>query len=140
MVINLMQQMARCQSSNQNEQQSHGHRKLLSGSKIDSVRTSQFKDLILTKYLFRSMPPHPNLVQTFGVCMESEFPYIVLEYCDGGSLDKVVFNRVLACNEQRALVLGIAYGLTHLHEHKIVHRDLAARNILVRSGYASTII
>lgn len=77
------------------------------------------------------MTPHPNLVQTYGVCADSEYPYIVLEYCEGGSLDKVIFNNVCNTKEQRALVLGIAYGLTHLHRHNIVHRDLAARNILV---------
>ncbi len=79
------------------------------------------------------MPPHPNLVQTYGVCTDAEYPLIVLEYCEGGSLDKIVFNQTLDQKEQRALVLGIAYGLLHLHEHKIIHRDLAARNILVRT-------
>ncbi len=80
------------------------------------------------------MPPHPNLVQTYGVSMDSDYPYIVLEYCEGGSLDKIVFSEVIKRKEQRSLVLGIAYGLMHLHTHKIVHRDLAVRNILVRSG------
>lgn len=81
------------------------------------------------------MPPHPNLVQTYGVSMDSDHPYIVLEYCEGGSLDKIVFSEVIKRKEQRSLVLGIAYGLVHLHTHKIIHRDLAVRNILVRDPY-----
>lgn len=79
------------------------------------------------------MTPHPNLVQTYGVSIDSDHPYIVLEYCEGGSLDQIVFKQTLGSKEQRALVLGIAYGLTHLHENKIIHRDLAVRNILVRA-------
>jgi serine/threonine protein kinase len=80
------------------------------------------------------MTPHPNLVQTYGVSIDSDHPYIVLEYCEGGSLDQIVFKQTLGSKEQRALVLGIAYGLTHLHENKIIHRDLAVRNILVRAS------
>jgi predicted Ser/Thr protein kinase len=81
-----------------------------------------------------SMPPHPNLVQTFGVSIDSNHPCIVLEFCDGGSLDKIVFNHRLNVDEQRALVKGVAFGLAHLHSHKIVHRDLAVRNILLDKG------
>jgi len=32
------------------------------------------------------------------------------------------------------LALGIAQGMYHLHENKIIHRDLAARNILLHHG------
>jgi predicted Ser/Thr protein kinase len=81
-----------------------------------------------------SMTPHPNLVQTYGVSIDSDHPYIVLEYCEGGSLDQIVFKQTLGSKEQRAIVLGIAYGLTHLHENKIIHRDLAVRNILLKDG------
>ncbi len=77
------------------------------------------------------MPPHPNVVLTYGVSTDSEVPCIILEFCDGGSLDKVVFKQKLTQTEQRALVKGIAQGLAHLHTHNIVHRDLAARNVLV---------
>jgi serine/threonine protein kinase len=80
------------------------------------------------------MQPHPNVVYTYGLSVEEEKPYIVLEYCEGGSLDKLLANTLLNQNEQRALVLGIAMGLVHLHENKIIHRDLASRNVLVRYG------
>ncbi len=88
--------------------------------------------MILIFGWLRSVPLHPNLVQTYGISMDANTPYIVLEYCEGGSLDQIVFNQTIGRKEQRALVLGIAQGLLHLHANKIVHRDLAARNILVR--------
>jgi serine/threonine protein kinase len=31
-----------------------------------------------------SLPSHPNVVQIFGVCIESTQPIIVMEYCSGG--------------------------------------------------------
>jgi serine/threonine protein kinase len=30
------------------------------------------------------LPPHPNVVQMFGVCIEETQPIIVMEYCSGG--------------------------------------------------------
>jgi serine/threonine protein kinase len=34
--------------------------------------------------LMLSLPPHPNVVQMFGVCIEGTQPIIVMEYCSGG--------------------------------------------------------
>jgi serine/threonine protein kinase len=34
--------------------------------------------------LMISLPPHPNVVQMFGVCIEGSQPIIVMEYCSGG--------------------------------------------------------
>jgi serine/threonine protein kinase len=31
-----------------------------------------------------SLPPHPNVVQMFGVCIEGTQSIIVMEYCSGG--------------------------------------------------------
>lgn len=77
--------------------------------------------------------PHPNLVQTFGVSLDGPNPCIVLEFCGGGSLDTIVFDREkhVTSDQKRDYALKIAYGLLHLHNNNIIHRDLAARNILV---------
>jgi serine/threonine protein kinase len=82
--------------------------------------------------------PHPNLVRTYGVSLDGAYPCIVLEFCGGGSLDKLVFNNSSSVtNEKRKeLALKIAYGMIHLHNSNIVHRDLAVRNILVRHKLA----
>jgi hypothetical protein len=32
----------------------------------------------------RELPPHPNVVQMFGVSLDGPQPVIVLEYCGGG--------------------------------------------------------
>jgi serine/threonine protein kinase len=62
---------------------------------------------------------------------------LVIEYCDRGSLDKLLridngaSEQTLSTSEVWQLALGIARGVAHLHEARIVHRDLATRNILV---------
>jgi serine/threonine protein kinase len=83
--------------------------------------------------LMIELPPHPNVVQVFGVSLDGPQPVIVMEYCAGGSLDTLLFdsNTKLSDEQKLRLVRGIAAGMLHLHEHNIVHRDLAARNILL---------
>jgi len=82
---------------------------------------------------FSGIAPHPNLVQTFGVSLDGPNPCIVLEFCGGGSLDKLLENspNQLDNTAKRQIAMKIAYGLLHLHQNNIVHRDLAARNILL---------
>ncbi len=86
-----------------------------------------------TNCFYSGISPHPNLVQTFGVSLDGPNPCIVLEFCGGGSLDKLVFDKKNKLTNQQCkdFALKIAYGLLHLHQNNIVHRDLAARNILL---------
>jgi hypothetical protein len=80
-----------------------------------------------------NIPPHPNIVQLLGISMDGPQPLVVLEYCNEGSLDKLLFetNKSISPIE---LASDIARGLLHLHANNIVHRDLAVRNILMHRG------
>ncbi len=85
--------------------------------------------------LYCKMKPHPNIVQLIGICTDGTQPAIVLEYCNGGSLEKYLKdNPDLSFNERLKLMYGTACGVYHLHTNDIVHRDLAARNILLNRG------
>jgi len=84
--------------------------------------------------LMTNMLQHPNIVQPFGITKKGEFSIgIVMEYCAGGSLDKLLFNpkNDISKEEKIRYAVEIAHGLEHLHNSEIVHRDLAARNILL---------
>ncbi len=85
-----------------------------------------------------NIPPHPNIVQLLGVSTDGPRPLVVLEYCNEGSLDKLLFdsNERLSTEKQLTIAHSIAKGLDHLHGNNIVHRDLAARNILIHNGEA----
>jgi hypothetical protein len=83
------------------------------------------------------LPPHPNIVQVFGVSISGPQPIIILEYCPKGSLDVLLYrykNQRISDEKKIELVRGIASGMFHLHKHNIVHRDLAARNILLSAN------
>lgn len=85
----------------------------------------------LTIFLHSDLRPHPNVVQVLGLCTDAPFPILILEYCDGGSLESVIKKNTLSDEQIVDYAFGIARGMLHLHLNNIVHRDLAARNVLV---------
>jgi serine/threonine protein kinase len=82
------------------------------------------------------MRPHPNVVEIYGISSDGPHPVMIIEFCEGGSLDSKLYKERLnlPLQTQLQMISGIAKGLLHLHRNKIVHRDLAARNILVRQA------
>jgi serine/threonine protein kinase len=87
-----------------------------------------------------NIPPHVNLVTFYGVCDDP--PAIILQFCDEGSLldrlygPRAADNPDLTPTELRAIALGTARGLHHLHHARVIHRDVAARNVLLHDGVA----
>ncbi|CAG2225130.1 RET [Mytilus edulis] len=103
---------------------------------------------------------HPNVIRLLGACTQNGPTYLIVEYCEHGSLLSYLRNSRLEENgyvNQRykpskhisnpkeppelltirdLLSFGwqIAKGMKYLSEIKLVHRDLAARNVLVGSG------
>ncbi|KAG6793749.1 hypothetical protein POTOM_002972 [Populus tomentosa] len=82
---------------------------------------------------------HPHLVKLYGCCIEGNQLLLVYEYLENNSLARALFGREehqlqLDWQTRRKILLGIAKGLSYLHEEsrlKIVHRDIKATNVLL---------
>ncbi|OEL27221.1 putative LRR receptor-like serine/threonine-protein kinase [Dichanthelium oligosanthes] len=80
---------------------------------------------------------HRNLVKLHGCCIDSNTHLLVYEYLENGSLDRALFgdsSLKLDWSARFEIILGIARGLTYLHEEsstRIVHRDIKASNVLL---------
>jgi hypothetical protein len=81
--------------------------------------------------LMLSIKSHPSLVQVYGLCIHKGSIYLILELCEGGSLDKRLRKTEMSVSEKMAIMQAVARGVSHLHKQQVVHRDLAARNILL---------
>ncbi|KAI4323354.1 hypothetical protein L6164_022968 [Bauhinia variegata] len=86
---------------------------------------------------------HRNLVRLLGYCDEGEHRLLVYEYMSNGSLASFLFGISRPHWNQRVqIALGIAKGLTYLHEEcstQIIHCDIKPQNILLDELFTSRI-
>src|SRR5262249_3344799 len=79
---------------------------------------------------------HPNIVRAIGLDPYAEIPYLVMEYVDGLSLDKLIakFPGGLPIRVTQAILCGVLRALEHAHSQSVIHRDIKPANILVSGG------
>jgi hypothetical protein len=53
---------------------------------------SKMDEFLREAALMMKLTPHPNVVQLLAISVDGPEPVIVLEYCDGGSLDNMLFD------------------------------------------------
>ncbi|XP_078158765.1 G-type lectin S-receptor-like serine/threonine-protein kinase At2g19130 isoform X2 [Carex rostrata] len=88
---------------------------------------------------------HINLVKLLGFCSKGTKRLLVYEYMPNGSLDSHLFSNQcdgLNWNIRYEIMVGIARGLTYLHEECrdcIIHCDIKPENILVNANFCPKI-
>jgi serine/threonine protein kinase len=74
---------------------------------------------------------HPNILRFLDVGKHSR-PYIVMEYLEGKTLDKMMSKiRPLPISDAVQIARQVCGALAHMHEQKIMHRDLKPQNIMI---------
>ena len=78
----------------------------------------------------------PYVVTVYGITLNAQerLKGIVMEYMEGGSLDRILNNREIALSwlVRHKMALAVARGLLCLHQQNIIHNDLKSPNVLVR--------
>jgi tetratricopeptide (TPR) repeat protein len=74
---------------------------------------------------------HPNIVQVYEAGEHDGCPFLVLEYVEGGSLDRHLAAPPPEPRAAAALVETLARAMHAAHQRGIVHRDLKPANILL---------
>lgn len=79
---------------------------------------------------------HENIVKMYGVGIDGDMRYIVMEYVDGSTLKDIIRREGrLAPTKAVRYALKILAALDHAHKNNIIHRDIKPQNILVdRNG------
>ena len=73
---------------------------------------------------------HPNIVAILDFADDAERPFLVQEYCAGGTLRSLAGAAPLPWDRVRAIARPIADALAHAHVHGVIHRDLKPSNVL----------
>ncbi|KAK5975742.1 Tyrosine-protein kinase Fps85D, partial [Trichostrongylus colubriformis] len=91
----------------------------------------QVKEMVREARLMRDLS-HPNIVHFYGVCLQEQPIYILLELVQGGPLDVYLLENksTIDKDEKLQIVMGVAWALEYLHSKSVLHRDIAAKNCL----------
>ena len=74
---------------------------------------------------------HPCVVVLHQLSMETDPPYIVMEYVEGKTLKELISGKPLPVNQLCEIAIQVADGLAAAHEKEIVHRDIKSQNIML---------
>ena len=75
---------------------------------------------------------HQSVIRVFDVVESHSRIYVVMEYCEGGSLlDYVRGKKRLSEAEACAFMHQVLRGLENCHENSVVHRDIKLENLLL---------
>jgi tetratricopeptide (TPR) repeat protein len=74
---------------------------------------------------------HPNIVKIFAIETTPDGrPYLVLEYAEGGSLDRELAGHPIEPRRAAETVEALARAVQYAHEKGVIHRDLKPANVL----------
>jgi tetratricopeptide (TPR) repeat protein len=79
---------------------------------------------------------HPSIVQIYEIGEVEGRPYFVLEYVEGGSLDRKLSGNPVPPKQAARQVQALADGVAAAHQAGVIHRDLKPANVLVGKGEA----
>jgi len=77
---------------------------------------------------------HPGIVTVYDYAERDGDPYIVMEYVEGPTLQRLLSGRKLPLPQVVDFTLQLLAALGHAHEQGIVHRDIKPANIIVGPG------
>lgn len=98
--------------------------------KINEREKQRFLEEARTVALLR----HPNIIEIYTIFEEEDNIYLVFEYVDGVTLDKVLDEQARMPFETAAAMFGETAGaLAYAHSKGVVHRDLKLSNIMLSS-------
>ncbi|OHS97489.1 Serine/threonine-protein kinase 4 [Tritrichomonas foetus] len=79
---------------------------------------------------------HETIVNYYAWFFENRRLWLVMEFCDGGSLSDImhILKRPLTEAELSSVLRGVLKGLVYVHSLNRIHRDIKAGNLLLTSN------
>ena len=101
----------------------------------DPARGKLFKKLFVNEASLAGKLQHPHIVQIYDAVAEDRLNYIVMEYVDGGTLEKFcASDSLLPIERVVEMAFKCTRALEFAHRLGITHRDIKPANILHAGG------
>src|SRR5262249_28598839 len=79
---------------------------------------------------------HPHIVEVHEVGDADGLPFFVMEFAEGGGLDRKIAGKPQPAEETARLLHTLAETMQFAHEQRIVHRDLKPGNVVLTADGA----
>ena len=107
------------------------------------IEYSKIKDPKILNYLKNEIQimkelNHPNIIKLHEVLYTKRNIYLIMEYCNGGSLLDLLnqhtkqYRKPFSIKIIQYFMRQIIEGLAYIHSNKIIHRDIKLANILLK--------
>jgi len=98
----------------------------------DFARRTRVRQRFESEARAMALLEHPNIVRVYDVGSEGPQSWIVMELCDGGSLESWLdAHGNMPPRLAVDVTLQIAAGIAHAHAHGVIHRDIKPQNVLI---------
>lgn len=94
---------------------------------IDDVNFARFAEESTRWAEFK----HPNIVPLLDVSMDLPWPFIAMEFQEGGTLASRIEREHISPKEAARLTIILAKAIQVAHEKGVIHRDLKPSNVLL---------
>jgi len=108
----------------------HTRTELVRAVKSVKAQTKDELGLIVTEIDLMKSLDHPNVLKLFEYYHDQDKIYLVVEYCQGQSMQKMVHKK---CEEKQVkhYIKSILAALAYCHKRHIIHRDIKPENVLL---------
>jgi serine/threonine protein kinase len=94
-----------------------------------------YKSMFLNEAALAGKINHPHIVQIYDAVVEDKYSYIVMEYVDGGTLEKFCKpDALLETREVAEIIFKCVRALAFASSQGLTHRDIKPGNILHKDG------
>lgn len=101
----------------------------------DAVDGELYRRMFLNEASLAGKMQHPHIVSIFDAVVEDEMSYIVMEYVDGGTLEKFCKPENLqGIQEVAEIIFKCVRALAFANTEGLIHRDVKPGNILHKAG------
>lgn len=101
----------------------------------------EFKKRFLNEAQILEKLSHPNIISIIDFLTDENSFYIITEYFEGDTLDKLIGNEHFYSIEDCKLLFGkILAGIDFAHKNGVIHRDIKPSNILVSDNNSVKIL
>ncbi|CAG8948955.1 hypothetical protein HYFRA_00002083 [Hymenoscyphus fraxineus] len=103
--------------------------------KSSNEKAEDYEQKVKSEYSIAKSVHHPNIVETFRLCVYAGKWNHVMEYCDQGDLFNLVSQKYLSrperLSDRLCLFKQLVQGINYLHSNGIAHRDIKLENLLI---------